>query len=223
MINIIFETEDLLVVYKPSYLPTAPLKTSSNDTLVNRVASLYPCIMDVKGKQEWEGGLIHRLDTSTSGLVLFAKNQPAFNFLINEQNRGALEKQYRAKVENFKAPLEGFPKFFGHNILEEEGLITSYFRPFGEKRRSVRPCVNPGGKAGDTIYATTTRPESSNSILCSLTKGYRHQIRSHLAWAGYPIIGDVRYGASESEEFGLEATSLTFRNPADGKYLNILI
>lgn len=223
MINIIYENEDLLVVYKPSFIPTAPLKTSTNETLFDRVVDKYPEIKNVRGKQEWEGGLIHRLDNSTCGLVLFAKNQLSYNFLINEQNNGKLEKQYRARVENYQKPLDGFPKYLGYDPLKEECLITSYFRPYGEKRKSVRPSVNPGGKAGDTIYATQTRPESKNSILCSLTKGYRHQIRCHLAWSGYPIIGDIRYGAKESNEFGLEATSLTFRNPKDGKYLNILI
>ncbi|MFA7168381.1 MAG: pseudouridine synthase, partial [Sphaerochaetaceae bacterium] len=72
--SIVAESRDWLVADKPSGLPTVPLKSDApeKDTLLSRVAKEYPEILDI-GRNPWEGGVIHRLDTLTSGLVLIAR------------------------------------------------------------------------------------------------------------------------------------------------------
>ena len=88
----------------------------------------------------------------------------------------------------------------------------------------MRPLTNPKAKnCSGVLYTTQTEVESSNSVLCTITRGFRHQIRVHMAWAGYPLAGDTLYGGDEADVFGLEAVSLTFANPSDGQVLTITL
>lgn len=221
MTEVIYENRDLVIVNKVSGLPTAPLKGQSADTLLSRTGELFPEILKVKGFNEWEGGLIHRLDTPTSGLVMFARTQKAFDSLLVQQRKDEIIKVYRARVTAAVEVLPGFIGYCGPDPLSEPALITSSFRPFGPKGASVRPL--PAGEKGNAVYTTECVPEGSDSVLCTITRGFRHQIRCHLAWTGHPLLGDVRYGAAESSEFGLEAIELSFINPSDGVRLNITL
>lgn len=221
MTEVIYENRDLVIVNKVSGIPTAPLKGQNADTLLSRTGELFPEILKVKGFNEWEGGLIHRLDTPTSGLVMFARTQKAFDALLSQQRKDEIIKVYRARVSKSVETLPGFIPYTGPDPLNEPALITSSFRSFGPKGASVRPLA-PGEK-GCVVYTTDCVPESEDSVLCTITRGFRHQIRCHLAWTGHPLLGDTRYGAAEAEEFGLEAIELSFMNPSDGTRLNITL
>lgn len=214
MIKTIFKNSKILVVYKESGLPTAPLKNSNNDNLVFQVSRQYPEIMDVHGFQAWEGGVLHRLDTLTSGLVLFARCQDAFDYLSYQQKNDMFIKEYRAKSNGVKEILPGFPPFLGDNTA-----IISGFRNYGPKGASVRPVV---AKDGQKVYKTEAIKVDENTFICTLTQGFRHQIRCHMAWAGYPLIGDERYGGFPGI-FGLEAIGLTFHDPESRKVISIKI
>ena len=105
--------------------------------------------------------------------------------------------------------------------LHEDGMITSYFRSFGPGGKSVRPCYSNPRYAKGRIYTTMVTPESNSVVRCTITRGFRHQIRAHLAWAGYPIAGDTQYGGTESPDFGLEAVSISYIEPCSGRKLTI--
>ena len=214
MINTIYKNSKILVVYKESGLPTAPLKNSNNDNLVYRVSKEYPEIMDVQGFQIWEGGLLHRLDTLTSGLVLFARSQDAFDYLSYQQKKDMFIKEYKAKSNGVKEILPGFPPF--ENSLSS---IISGFRNYGPKGASVRPIIPSNGQK---VYKTEVIQVDENTFFCTLTQGFRHQIRCHMAWAGYPLIGDERYGGFPGP-FALEAIGLTFHDPESRKVISIKI
>lgn len=214
MIKTIFKNSKILVVYKESGLPTAPLKNSTNDNLVFQVSKEYPEIMDVHGFQEWEGGVLHRLDTPTSGLVLFARTQDAFDYLSYQQKNDMFIKEYRANSNGAKEILPGFPPFLGDSTS-----IISGFRNYGPKGASVRPVI---AKEGLKVYKTEVIQVDEKTFICTLTQGFRHQIRCHMAWAGYPLIGDERYGGYPGQ-FGLEAIGLTFHDPESRKVISIKI
>lgn len=171
-----------------------------------------PC---VKGFQAWEGGLLHRLDTPTSGLVLFALAQDAFDYLVYQQKNDMIIKEYRAKSKGAKELLPGFPPF----IYDECQAIISGFRNYGPKGASVRPVLPCDNQK---VYKTEVIREGDDSFICTITQGFRHQIRCHMAWAGYPLIGDEKYGGFEGE-FGLEAIGLTFKDPVSRKVISIKI
>ncbi len=208
----IAETDDYVVFYKESGLPTVPLKGQSGRTLLGEVASFYPEVLDVKGINEWEGGTLHRLDTLTSGIVLFARNQRCFDYLYNEQKENRIEKTYRVKVSSSFSALPGFPPYPYRSPLESSVIIESRFRAYGPRGQAVRPVLDDRRYDAARSYVTKAYRESVDSVICKITKGFRHQIRCHMAWAGCTIKGDELYGASPDSSFGLEAIEIAFKD-----------
>lgn len=218
--------DDILIVYKPSKIPSAPLTDNGDEfCLLNIVRKDFPEVIRVKGKIEREGGLIHRLDTPTKGLVMFARTQEAYDSLSAQQKADGIIKEYRARITKGRDPeVPAFPEYPHHNVLIQCGFISSYFRSYGEKGASVRPALSANAKrCSGVLYTTETRPLDEESVMCTITRGFRHQIRCHLAWAGYPIAGDTRYGGVETDDFGLEAVSLSFLSPSSGARLTITL
>lgn len=223
-IEIVWTDGRVLVAKKPHFLPCAPLGAGDDFNFLSQVAEVEPRVLAPKGKLEREGGLLHRLDTPTSGLVLFALDQEAYDDLMAQQKADLIIKQYRARWGGPSEVPEAFPEYGLHDPATEPGMIHSYFRPYGPKGASVRPCLDPDAKrCSGVLYVTETEPEGPDSVICTITRGFRHQIRAHMAWAGRPLLGDTRYGGPDSDTFGLEAIGLSFRSPADGTPVTITI
>lgn len=226
--NIVYEDENIIVVNKISNMPTVPLKKGGeNNTLLD---AIYQYCLDVKsfsGYSKHEGGVLHRLDTLTSGLVLVAKNKESFDFLLDEQKKNNFEKNYIVKATNNEKLLEGFFQFPYYSVIEKSPVvIESRFRHFGKGRKSVRPVMDNYSKkitdkASKTKYTTIVRYKMCDDDFyifnCTLTNGFRHQIRAHLAWSGYPLVGDELYGGIKSDDFGLKCNSISFINPSNNK------
>lgn len=225
-IETVYRSDDVIVVNKPPFIPTSPLGDNGDELcLVSLVRRFEPRIMVPVGRLIREGGLIHRLDTPTRGLVLFALTQEAYDDLIAQQKHDRIIKQYRATFTGRTDALpEGFPPYEGFDPANECGVITSYFRSYGPRGASVRPALSAGAKrCSGTLYSTQCEVESPHSVICTISRGFRHQIRCHMAWAGYPLEGDVRYGGTGSDRFGLEAIGLSFRDPANGTNVTVTL
>ena len=222
--RLIFEGPDTLVYWKESGIPTVPLKsTIDGRTLLSIAAAAYPEIRCCHGENPWEGGVIHRLDNPTRGLVLIARSQRAYNALMQQQKKDMITKEYLASTSSGRAFDDGFEPFPLFPIEDAPAAITSYFRSFGPGGKSVRPVLlNERHKKG-RVYTTEVIPEDDGVFRCTISRGFRHQIRSHLAWAGHPILGDVQYGGKESEIFGLEAISISYIEPCSGRRLTISV
>lgn len=226
MTNIVYIDDSVIVVNKVSGLATVPLSFDDDKpTLLKAVGYEFPEVLEIKSKHNWEGGTLHRLDTMTSGLVLFARTQYAFDRLMVEQYNDRIIKTYQAKVHKAEKKEEGFEPFPFGDVIASPLVINSYFRPYGPKGAMVRPVLNNQlamKKIGKPVlYTTQTALFDENVIECQLTKGFRHQVRAHLAWSGYPLDGDDVYGGREGNEFGLFASSITFKSPLSGKILTI--
>ena len=198
--------EPFAVVYKPGGLPSAPL-FDGDDSALTRVASLFPEASSVVGRKGVERGLVHRIDTGTSGLVLVATDQSFFDCLQDTQSKGLFKKWYRAGVAfvgSCAEKLGGFPPCPVVPSVGSEFYVESYFRPFGPKGGQVRPVSAFSGRAalrkgGGRLYSTSIKLVSESEAVCSITSGYRHQVRCHLAWCGIPVRNDPLYNPSFKE------------------------
>lgn len=216
-----------LVISKPSGLPTAPLSAKDTNNALYLAAQTFPEIFSVNGKKEIEHGLIHRIDTVTEGLILIATTQNAYENFINQQKNNIFTKYYTAICQKNQNKKEGFPDFPKQNIFNQnEFKIQSYFRYFGQGRKEVRPVpVENQNKTqqkkveNTSIYTTNVKIISQQNdtvkVECNITKGFKHQVRCHLAWANLPIKNDPVYNqnAEKSEQIKFYASKLQFLHP----------
>jgi len=233
------ETEDFAIVFKPPRMHTAPIgqehKGNNGETLLDWYAKTFPPVMELSGRKEGEGGLLHRLDFETQGLVLFAKNMQSLENLLNQQKQGKLLKEYSAicqksehKPDSAQFDVSAVPPL----------IIESYFRPYGPGRKQVRPVIKEKLKGKEiakddgAYYKTevigierkqTDSMEELYHFIVRLKRGFRHQIRCHLAWVGFPVLNDPLYGNGEASGFlALRATGLFFDDPKSGKPIQII-
>jgi len=221
---VFLENEEWALLVKPHDLPSAPLAENDSETLLGWYLEKKESARDVIGRKAIEHGLIHRLDTGTSGFVLVAKTQKSYEKLITSQKDGCIKKTYLATCS--------LPQTAEFSSLENLPMhVTSRFRAFGPGRREVRPLF-PGMRGyidAATDYETIIEKimlseNNSCKITCSLARGYRHQVRAHLAYLGFPIFGDRLYNPlwKNTEEnaqdipLQLFARGISFPDPETG-------
>lgn len=217
------KNEPYIVVKKISGLPSAPLSENDTFNAFSKAAEIFPKCLNVSGKKTIEHGLLHRLDTETSGLLLIAAEQEFYDFIQNEQKEDRFVKTYKAFCDiepESPEKLGGFPlldiprDFFSFREEKSSGnknacvKVSSFFRNYGKGFREVRPVTENSGKAalrksGKKLYSTDVyvkNAEGKNiSVECKITQGYRHQVRSHLSWLGLPVQNDIIYNPNNRE------------------------
>ncbi len=220
-LNILFEDADLLVLDKPAGLVVHPAPGNPDGTLVN--ALLAHCGDTLPGiGGEKRPGIVHRLDKDTSGVMVVAKSDAAMAALSTAFATRDLDRAYLALCWGVPSPSQG----------EMAGAIGR--DPRDRKRMAV---VAQGGKAALTRYQLRQAWGSAASLVeCRLATGRTHQIRVHMAAAGFPIVGDPAYlrripaaakllpagpGASllDFPRQALHAILLGFRHPRTGAAL----
>ena len=202
-INVIYEDSNIIIADKP-----AQIEVVGNNSLTALLKSqlnlqyLEPC---------------HRLDRNTTGLILFAKNQEALNILLDKFKNHEIEKHYLAMVY-------GIPK-------DRVKTLQAYL--FKDNKKSqvyISEVAKKGYVPITTKYAILSTNKGKNySVLdVELLTGKTHQIRAHLAYIGYPIIGDGKYGKNEiNKKFGAKTQrlcsyKLKFAFKTDSTLLNYL-
>jgi len=216
---ILEETDDFAVVFKPPKMHCAPSGTNSqkDGTLLEWYSTQSPCF-----------DIMHRLDFETHGLVLFAKNKKSYDALKTLQDNGEFIKEYSAicTKTDVTFQLKGFPEY-SINIPQPPFVIESFFRPYGPGRKLVRPVIEDGkkhkelAKDKDGFYKTEITSINGNVFTARIKRGFRHQIRCHLCWIGFPIQNDPLYSCVDGEgqigNLALRAYSLVFNEPVSGK------
>jgi len=216
---ILEETEDFAVVFKPPkmHCTNAGINPQKDGTLFEWYSTQSACF-----------DIMHRLDFETHGLVLFAKNKKSYDAFKNLQDNGEFVKEYSAVCTkaDVTAQLPGFPEY-SNGIHQPPFVIESYFRPFGPGRKLVRPVIEDGKKHKEIaedkggFYKTEITNINGNIFTARIKRGFRHQIRCHLCWIGFPIQNDPLYSSPNGEpqtgSLSLRAYSLVFDDPANGK------
>lgn len=229
--------EPFVVLEKPSGMPSAPLFEGDGQNALFEAKRLFPQIQSVQGKKDIECGLLHRIDTQTRGLLLIATVQEFYDHIVLSQKNGGFVKTYFAQCDCDKGnakKLGGFPDLPANcdekssqsqSLKNQSQVLSSYFRFYGEGRREVRPVLDGGSKfaikkvGAKTLYSTKIEflscDTNSAKITCEISKGFRHQVRCHLAWLGFPVAGDAMYNhdfrsSGEKKEMRFFAIGLEF-------------
>lgn len=213
-LDIRYEDDDILVINKESGIVVHPSAGHEQYTLVNAVLAYCP-VLPVIGNEK-RPGIVHRLDKDTSGLIIVAKNERALRMMQSQFKNRTIKKVYLALVAGQLQP--------------PAALIDAPIGrdPRNRKRMGVIP---PGSttslraRPSQTNYATLITYDDYTLVECHPRTGRTHQIRVHLAYAGYPIAGDTIYGHRKRQlglrRHFLHAAELTFERPSDNQELTI--
>jgi len=202
-LDVVYEDDVLLVVNKPAGMVVHPAPGHPSGTLVNAVLARCPPIAQVGGPDR--AGIVHRLDKDTSGLILVAKDEATRADLQRQFKRRQIGKVYLALVEDHVQPREG--------IIEV---------PIGRhKKDRKKMAVVRNGRRARTMYRAVEFFGRHTLLEVRPQTGRTHQVRVHLAWLGYPIVGDAVYGYRRQQllrgRHFLHAARLRCTHPATGE------
>ncbi|WP_342509320.1 RluA family pseudouridine synthase [Sporosarcina sp. FSL K6-2383] len=204
-LDIIYEDKDVLVVNKPRGMVVHPAPGHSTGTVVNGLMHHCKDLSGINGVLR--PGIVHRTDKDTSGLLMVAKNDQAHVSLVDQLVAKSVTRVYQAFVH-------------GH-IPHDNGTIDA---PIGRDQRDRQSmAIVDKGKHAVTHFKVLERFGGNYTLVeCRLETGRTHQIRVHMKYIGYPLVGDPKYGPKKTLEFGgqvLHAGTLGFNHPTTGEYM----
>ena len=181
VLKVVFENDDLAVIDKPAGMVVHPGAGNKVDTLANALLTRYPGIEKVG--EPHRPGIVHRLDEDTSGLIVIARTNEAYEFLKNAFKSRLVEKEYLALVH--KVPAKK------HGIINE---------PLEKVPLKQKMKVGSGKEAITEYWVLKEGVDDVALLRVKLHTGRTHQIRAHLSHIGHPIIGDEVYGKEYKQQ-----------------------
>ncbi len=214
---LVFEDEHLVVIYKPAGVDSHGQASGRGSTAADDLLKRYPAMADWAeecGFGRMQAGLVHRLDFGTSGVLLAARTSTAFTSLRAAMAQERIKKHYLALCQ-------------GHVPHHQR-----YTWPIGvRKGRAKKVAVESDGHAARSLRSAESCVRfvqlSRSTSLCVLEahRARRHQLRAHLAHAGYPIVGDALYGGPPHDHLVhhfLHAHGLRFEHPISKACISII-
>lgn len=218
-LEVLYEDESCLVIDKPEGVVVHPGNDGKHrsGTVVNKVLSR----LDINGGDR--PGIVHRLDKDTSGALIIAKTEDAYENLVGQFKKREVFKSYIALVDG--------------KLNYESGVVDSPIgRSMKDRKQMAIMRTSDGGKEAKTRFRLLEEFVLPDSRIVSLVQvqiltGRTHQIRVHMEAIGHPVVGDMTYGARGinayfKEEFDLDrqflhAAVLGFKSPGTGKEVKI--
>lgn len=211
-LEILFEDEAMLVLNKPAGLVVHPAAGHRQDTLVNALIAHCGRGLPAVGGDGDRGGIVHRLDKDTSGVLVVAKTVAAQMGLAAQFSARTVEKHYVALVHGVLRPAAG-----------------RIDRPIGRdiRNRQRMAIVARGGREAITHYETLAAGQAGSLVHVRIETGRTHQIRVHMASLGHAVYGDGAYGGGGGggRGFGrqmLHAHTLGLRHPIGGEAMRFM-
>ncbi len=208
-LTVLREDPALLFVDKPAGAPCHPLRPSETGTVANALIARYPeCA--TASEDSREGGLCHRLDVETSGVLLAARTRSAWEAMRRAFTEQAVDKRYLALVSG---------------PLGDSGEVEVPLRHHPRHADRVEPALDgEGGRDARSEFTVLARAGDFSLVEVRIHTGVLHQVRAHLAAIGAPIVGDGLYGGRPLEglaRFFLHARSLEVRHPETGERIRV--
>ena len=207
-IDIVYEDDDIIVVNKPKGMVVHPANGNPDGTLVNAIMAICKDSLSGIGG-EIRPGIVHRLDKDTSGLLIVAKNDKAHVNMSEQIKNHEVKKTYIALVRGV--------------VKENEATIDMPIGRSTSDRKKM--AVIKTGRNAVTHIKVLKRYNKYTLLQVNIETGRTHQIRVHLSYIGYPIIGDCTYSNGKNE-FGvvgqcLHAKCLEFKHPITGAEMKL--
>ncbi len=206
-IEVVYEDEHLAVINKPRGMVVHPGAGNFENTLVNALLHKFRGkLSSINGVIR--PGIVHRLDKDTSGLLVVAKTDEAHIKLSEALKSHQIKRIYYAICEGV--------------LKEDSGVINA---PIGRHPvNRLKMAVVPNGKEAVTYFEVLERFDKYTFVKLRLKTGRTHQIRVHMSYIGYPLLGDSTYGRAKNE-FGvqgqvLHAGEIEFVHPLTSKVLH---
>lgn len=179
-LDVLMENADFVAVAKPAGIPSQPLRAGELGTIANAIVARWPeCAL--LGDDTRDGGLVHRLDIGTSGVLVAARTEAAYRALREAFGKGLVEKDYLAITA-------------GRPVSRECDV------PLAQRGNHV-VIDNTNGLAAHTIFEVEKATELHALVRCSAQTGRMHQVRAHLSQCGSPITGDMLYKGKPLDGF----------------------
>ena len=193
-IEIVYEDADIAVVNKPRGMVVHPAPGNRDQTLVNGLLAQLKDLSGING--DLRPGIVHRIDKDTSGLLLVAKNDFAHLALAEQIKAHTVIRVYEAIVDGV--------------VAEPGGLIDCPIgrHPVERKKMAV---TEKNSRPARTNYRVLERFCDYTHLEARLETGRTHQIRVHMRYIGYPLLGDPLYGKGEKNPFYLKGQALHAR------------
>jgi len=204
--DIRYEDKDVVVINKPKGLVVHPSNTDE-PTMVHGLLAEITDLSGINGVLR--PGIVHRLDKDTSGLLIVAKNDQAHRFLAEELRKRTIKRKYLALV---------------HGVIPHDyGTIEA---PIGRntKDRKKMAVTAKNSKEATTNFKVIKRFSKYTLVECELLTGRTHQIRVHMQYIGYPLVGDPKYGQKKTLATKgqlLHAYKLSFISPKSKEEIEI--
>jgi 23S rRNA pseudouridine1911/1915/1917 synthase len=201
----------LVFLDKPAGMPSHPLKRGELGTLANALVARFPeC--NAASDDPREGGLCHRLDVETSGVIVAARDRETWRQVRHAFSHGIVDKRYLALVAGpiadageIDVPLRHRPTRSG--TVVEPGLPDE-----------------EGARRAESAFVVLARAGDYSLVEVRIITGVLHQVRAHLAAVGAPVVGDARYGGREDptlRRLFLHARSLQLGHPQTSTQLKV--
>ncbi|MGO8970367.1 MAG: RluA family pseudouridine synthase [Myxococcaceae bacterium] len=207
-IRLLYEDRWLLAVDKPAGMPSHPLRPGEMGTAANALVGRFPEVAKA-GDEVREGGLVHRLDIDTSGVLLAARDTSTWQAVRKLFRERAVDKRYWALVSG---------------PIGDSGAIDLPLRHKGDT--GVEPALDGGEEGREALSEFRVLGRSGELALVEvrILTGVLHQVRAHLAAIGAPVVGDTLYGGrpfAGLPRFFLHARSVELMHPATGVTLHV--
>lgn len=190
---IIYEDDDCIVINKPAGILTHSKGEFNNEGTV--ASFIAPKVHDTTSNR---AGIVHRLDRATSGVIICTKNEDALKMLQEQFSNRKVTKKYIAVIKSGLEP--------------KEAVIDIPIARNKNNPKTFTPSSD--GKSAQTKYKITKSNADYSMVELTPRTGRTHQLRVHLKYTGFPIVGDDLYGGEEADRLYLHALSLKLKIPS---------
>ncbi len=195
--QLLHKTRDYYFLAKAAGIPSVALDHSEMGTVANWLIAQDK--KQIRVGKPLEGGLVHRLDTETSGVMVAARSVEAHEFLTSLFREHKIQKDYVCLVSEEPPAVDSYEDYAGND-------------PKSSKKVLIQLKPKPGMKKVCTQIIQSEKVKDGWRLTIRLVTGFRHQIRAHLAYMGCPIDGDTLYRGKKADRLMLHAQRLAFED-----------